>query len=168
MWMAYCKIRSRVTDQATELLSKVVEENIFDNPNAIWRSGNKIFAFGAYQIIKSEHGYYTVYKGGYFVDDFSSSRSSLSWCILDKLGRKFDAEQLQLFDREINRRKNEMMYYRKYINSKKISQFEREIRIDRLDDAKLYYRANLEQLNKCINVAKYWQQKGFDNETLRP
>ena len=61
-----------------------------------------------------------------------------------------------------------MMHYRHFINSVKITETQREITIDRLDDTKDRYRSLQKQIDKCINVAKYCQQKGFDNETIRP
>ena len=45
---------------------------------------------------------------------------------------------------------------------------QREITLNRLDVAKDQYQSLRKQINKSINVAKYWQQKGFDNETIRP
>ena len=38
---------------------------------------------------------------------------------------------------------------------------------DRLFESVLKAKHIQKQLDKCVNQAKYWQQKGFNNETAR-
>ena len=78
-----------------------------------------------------------------------------------------DAKNLVALENKIINRQNEMMHYRHVASSPKVDEFRREVVITRLDSAKAEYQNLQQQLTKSINVAKYCQQKGFDNETIR-
>jgi hypothetical protein len=43
----------------------------------------------------------------------------------------------------------------------------REAVHSKIDSRKYRLRCIAEQLDKCINLAKYWQIRGFNNETAR-
>ena len=166
--MANDNIRDQYVNRAVNLLTDIIKENLLENSNAIVRNGDSISAFKYYRIVKTEKHAYSIYKKNQLATIVSSTRIALAWCIYDKHKQSIQSHQLISRENELIRRQSEMMHYRYFINSVKITQKQREITIDRLDDTKDRYRSLQKQIDKCINVAKYCQQKGFDNETIRP
>lgn len=160
-------LRSRVTEKASRLLNKIADELLNSNPNAIFRNGDSIMAFADYEIVKESPTEYSIYKDNCFMTSCSTCRIALSYCILDKNHYKQDAKNLVALEDKIINRQNEMMHYRHVASSSKVDQFRRDVVITRLDSAKVEYQNLQEQLTKSINVAKYCQQKGFNDETIR-
>lgn len=159
-------LRSRVTEKASRLLNKIADELLSTNPNAIFRNGDSIFAFAEYEIVKKSPDEYTVYKNDIFQATCSSCRTALSYCILDKNKKQHHAKQLIDLENKLIGRQSEMMHYRHVITSPKTDAFRKEVVLNRLSDAKFHYNVIQEQFTKSINVAKYCQQKGFDNEII--
>ena len=160
-------LRSRVTDKASRLLNKIADELLNSNPNAIFRNGDSIFAFADYEIVKESQNEYSIYRDNLLVETCSSCRIALTYCILDKNKMQMDAKHLVALEQKLLGRQNEMMHYRHVASSDKVDDFRREVVLHRLDSAKHDYHIIQKQLTKSINVAKYCQQKGFDNETIR-
>jgi len=160
-------LRGQVTEKASRLLNKIADELLNSNPNAIFRDGSSIMAFAEYEIIKVDADEYEIYKDDYLVETCSSCRIALSYCILDKNKMQMDAKHLVALEDKLLGRQTEMMHYRHVITSPNTDEFRREVVITRLDTAKHEYHMIQKQLTKSINVAKYCQQKGFDNETIR-
>lgn len=160
-------LRGRVTEKASRLLNKIADELLNSNPNAIFRDGDSIMAFADYEIVKESPDEYSIYKDNFFMISCSTCRIALSYCILDKNKLRQDAKNLVALENKIINRQNEMMHYRHVASSPKVDEFRREVVITRLDSAKAEYQNLQQQLTKSINVAKYCQQKGFDNETIR-
>ena len=77
-----------------------------------------------------------------------------------------DAKILVVLEDKILGRQNEMMHYRHVASSPKTDDFRREVVLTRLQSVKADYQNLQKQLTKSINVAKYCQQKGFENETI--
>ena len=159
-------LRSRVTDKASRLLQKIADELLNSNPNAIFRDGDSIMAFAEYEIVKVNIDEYEIYKDEHLVITCSSCRIALSYCILDKNKMQMDAKHLVALEDKLLGRQTEMMHYRHVITSPNTDEFRREVVITRLDTAKHEYHMIQKQLTKSINVAKYCQQKGFDNEII--
>ena len=164
--MADNNLRSRVTEKASRLLNKIADELLNTNPNAIFRNGDSIFAFADYEIVKESANEYSIYKNDYLVQTCSTCRIALGYCILDKNKLLHDAKHLIALEDKIMGRQNEMMHYRHVASSPKTDEFRREVVLHRLDSAKADYQMLQKQLTKSINVAKYCQQKGFENEII--
>ena len=165
--MASDNLRSRVTEKASRLLNKIADELLNSNPNAIFRNGDSIMAFADYEIVRESADEYSIYRNDYLVETYSSCRIALSFCILDKNKMQLDAKHIVALEDKLLGRRQEMMHYRHVITSPNTDEFRREVVITRLDSAKHEYHMIQKQLTKSINVAKYCQQKGFDNETIR-
>ena len=159
-------LRSRVTEKAQKLLNKIADELLNSNPNAIFRNGDSIKAFANYEIVRKSQSQYVIYKNNYKMLECSSCRIALSYCILDKNKMTLDARHLVELENKLIGRQNEMMHYRHVITSPKTDQFRKEVGLHRLSSAKYEYNLIQKQLTKSINVAKYCQQKGFDNEII--
>jgi len=164
--MASDNLRSRVTEKASRLLNKIADELLNSNPNAIFINGDSIFAFADYEIVKESQSEYSIYRDDLLVATCSSCRIALSFCILDKNKMQMDAKHLVALEDKLIGRQNEMMHYRHVITSPNTDDFRREVVLHRLDSAKHEYHIIQKQLTKSINVAKYCQQKGFENETI--
>lgn len=164
--MASDNLRSRVTEKASRLLNKIADELLNSNPNAIFRNGDSIFAFADYEIVKDSPDDYIVYKNDVREIRCSSCRTALSYCILDKNKKYQEATHLVKLEDKLVGRQNEMMHYRHVITSPKTDAFRKNVVLNRLIDAKYHYNVIQKQLTKSINVAKYCQQKGFDNEII--
>ena len=159
-------LRSRVTDKASRLLNKIADELLNSNPNAIFRNGDSIMAFANYEIVQESPNEYSIYRDDYLVETCSSCRIALTYCILDKNKMLLDAKNLVVLEDKLLGRQSEMMHYRHVITSPNTDDFKREVVLHRLDSAKYEYQVIQKQLTKSINVAKYWQQKGFENEII--
>ena len=159
-------LRGRVTEKASRLLNKIADELLNSNPNAIFRNGDSIMAFADYEIVRESANEYSIYRNDYLVETCSTCRIALTYCILDKNKRPVDAKHLVALEDKLLGRQNEMMHYRHVITSPNTDDFRREVVLHRLDSAKHEYHIIQKQLTKSINVAKYCQQKGFENETI--
>lgn len=159
-------LRGRVTEKASRLLNKIADELLNSNPNAIFRNGDSIMAFADYEIVRESANEYSIYRNDYLVETCSTCRIALTYCILDKNKRPVDAKHLVSLEQKLLGRQNEMMHYRHIASSSKVDDLRREVVLHRLDSAKHEYNIIQKQLTKSINVAKYCQQKGFENETI--
>jgi Fe-S oxidoreductase len=159
-------LRGRVTEKASRLLNKIADELLNSNPNAIFRNGDSIMAFADYEIVRESADEYSIYRNDYLVQTCSTCRIALTYCILDKNKMQMDAKHLVALEEKLLGRQNEMMHYRHVITSPNTDDFRREVVLHRLDSAKHEYHIIQKQLTKSINVAKYCQQKGFENETI--
>jgi hypothetical protein len=164
--MASDNIRGKVTEKASKLLQKIADELLNSNPNAIFRDGDSIMAFANYEIVKESSDEYSIYKDNYLVETCSTCRIALSYCILDKNKMLIEAKNLIVLEDKLLGRQTEMMHYRHVITSPKTDDFRKEVVLNRLGSAKSEYQSIQKQLTKSINVAKYCQQKGFDNEII--
>jgi hypothetical protein len=164
--MASDNLRSRVTEKASRLLNKIADELLNSNPNAIFRNGDSIMAFADYEIVKESSDEYSIYRDDFLIETCSSCRIALSYCILDKNKMLLDAKNLVVLEDKLLGRQSEMMHYRHVITSPNTDDFRKEVVLHRLDSAKYEYQVIQKQLTKSINVAKYCQQKGFDNEII--
>jgi len=129
------------------------------------RLDDKIRAFGKYTITKNQRSY-QVYRGATLAAEPSSSKVALSWCVADKYGKDSLANELITLDHEIERRSDEIMYYRNTLANSTDSLL-KFVTADRLAESLARLKYAQEQLDKCVNLAKYWQQKGFKDETAR-
>lgn len=97
---------------------------------------------------------------------FSSVRTALSWCIAEKF-RKYDlSQEIQRLDSDVERIKNDVKLYQGTLP--RTTDLDRYLIIKNKLDNK---RGNLfraqERLEKCVNLAKYFQLRGFNNELAR-
>ena len=138
---------------------------MIDNPNAIIDTGNSINVFGIYTIIKNKEDF-TVYKNRVEQVIFNVVKHALSWCIFDKYKLLDSKNRILEFDKQFGYKQMEIIHYVNCIKGSG-NTFQKGILFDRLYNSKSQAVAIKKQLNKCVNLAKYWQQKGFENETSR-
>jgi len=136
-------------------------------PMLVWRNEDGDFeAFGKYHIIPQKPGYRV------FVNDdeqgfFNSTRSAISWCVADKYNKLNLARDLLKFDNMLANISNDIFVRAGVAN--KTKDYNVKQNIETKLEPKILQKRELEyQLTKCVNRAKYLQQKGFENEASRP
>ena len=135
-------------------------------PNLIWQNGNGEYqVFGHYCIQPEKYGY-RVLCGATDVGIFSHTRTALSWCIADKHKAYNTARELLLTDNKLTALTQDITVRAK-IGDRSKDPALRETILTKLE-SKIIQKKQLEnQLTKCVNWAKYIQQRGFENETAR-
>lgn len=122
-------------------------------------------AFGRYRIVPQHPGY-KVYVNEDEQGFFSTTRIALSWCIADKYRRYNLASELKHIDAMLYNLSNDIFVRVGVANRTRNIQTRENIETKL--EPKIILRRELEQqLAKCVNSAKYLQQKGFLNETQR-
>jgi hypothetical protein len=134
--------------------------------NLVWKNNNGDYElFGKYRIIPLKPGY-QVYYCDQEVGVFSSTRTALSWCIADKYSNYALAQELLTIDRKLELLKNDIFTRSAIADRSKQVQFREDVSTKL--ETKIIYKKALEiELIKCVNWAKYRQQRGFLNETAR-
>jgi hypothetical protein len=147
------------------MLERMARAQFVDNTNAIFRVDRDIRAFGRYLIHQTKDSY-QIFRGATLAAETDSSRVAISWCVADKLNKHHLSQDLLCADQEIRWRTTEIQHYRHTLSVTKNADKKHSV-TDRMEHAKVRLRYAQKQLDKCLNLAKYWQQKGFNDETAR-
>jgi hypothetical protein len=152
--------------QALARLQQVLEPELrVLEKNIIIADGAGVLAFKHYSI-QPQQDLYVVTKYGNFIGEFSSPQTALSWCIADKFGQ-------HTLGNDIYRLETHKLMLQADLRTRTVMAARiRNIDLRENVDAKLATRKHRlehinERLTKCVNLAKYWQQRGFNNETAR-
>jgi hypothetical protein len=135
-------------------------------PNVIWQNDDGVYeVFGRYRIVPEPDGF-RVFCSATDVGLFATTRSALSWCIADKNQAYNLARELHELDRKLAALNNDIATRSAIAEHSRRWEF-RDPVATKLE-TKIIRRKQVEnQLAKCINWAKYSQQRGFNNETQR-
>ena len=135
-------------------------------PNLIWQNDNGVYeVFGHYRI-QPERPNYRVFCGSTDVGVFSSTRTALSWCIADKNKSYNTARELLTIDTKLTTLTHDINT-RAAVGDRSKNPALRETILTKLETKIIRKKLLENQLTKCVNWAKYCQQRGFDNETQR-
>ena len=122
--------------------------------------------FDRYHIIK-ESPNFRVFCGATDVGRFSSTKTALSWCIADKFKAFNLAREILELDTKLSSLTSDITARANLADSSTNAVF-RETIETKLETKIIRKKQVEEQLSKCVNWAKYTQQKGFNNnETFR-
>ena len=135
-------------------------------PNTIWRNDDGVYSvFGKYRI-EPEHRGYRVFCHASEVGLFNSTKTALSWCIADKYQNYTLARDLLATDIKLAHLTHDIAA-RAAVGDRSKDPLFRESILTKLE-TKIIHKKQLEnQLAKCVSWAKYCQQRGFNNETVR-
>ena len=135
-------------------------------PNIIWQNDDGNYeVFGKYKIIPGKTGHQVLCWDNE-VGVFNSTRSALSWCIADKFKEYNLARELLDTDNKLGHLAQDITVRANLADRSNRPEF-REAIGTKLE-TKIIRKKQLEnQLAKCVNMAKYWQQRGFNNEIAR-
>jgi len=135
-------------------------------PNVIWQNDDGIYeVFGRYRIQPKYPGF-RVFCGATEVGTFSSTRTALSWCIADKNCAYNTAREILSVDSKLSALTADIAT-RASVGDRSKDLDRREIISTKLETKIIHKKALENQLAKCVDWAKYCQQRGFDNETAR-
>jgi hypothetical protein len=135
-------------------------------PNTIWRTDNGVYeVFGKYKIQPERHGY-RVFCSATDIGIFNSTRTALSWCIADKNQAYNTARELLTVDTKLTALTQDINT-RAAVGDRSTSPVLRETILTKLESKIIQKKLLENQLAKCVNWAKYIQQRGFEDETQR-
>jgi len=135
-------------------------------PNLIWQNNDGVYeVFDRYRIYPEKSGY-RVECYATEVGRFNSTRSALSWCIADKNSAYNTAREILEVDNKLTALSHDIAT-RAAIGDRTKNIDLRDTILVKLERKIIHKKLLENQLTKCVNWAKYIQQRGFDNETQR-
>ena len=135
-------------------------------PNMIWQNEDGDYeVFGCYRI-HSERPGYRVFCSATEIGVFSSTRTALSWCIADKNKAYNTARELLTLDTKLTALAHDINA-RATVGDRSNNPALRETILTKLETKIIRKKLLENQLTKCVNWAKYIQQRGFEDETQR-
>jgi hypothetical protein len=138
---------------------KIITNLIFPNKDGSFE------VFGRY-VIKKENSVCRVYCSDADMGVFTSTKTALSWCIATKFANYNLARDILILDNKLRSLTNDINTRANIADRSKSSVF-RETVETKLETKIIHKKQVEQQLTKCVNYAKYYQQKGFNNETVR-
>ena len=135
-------------------------------PNTIFKDDDGAYSvFGRYRIEPAHPGY-RVYCAATEVGVFNSTKSALSWCIADKHQAYNTARDILDLDVKLGAMTRDITARTAIAEHSSKWEF-RDIVGTKLETKIIRKKKVENELTKCINWAKYIQQRGFNNETVR-
>jgi hypothetical protein len=149
-------------------LQKLVEPEMdLLKQNIIYCDDGKYHVFTQYTIDKQLNDTYLTCKQYQDPKTFSALRFAMSWCIADKYGKLDLATAIVNLDQQRYTILNNVKV-RQHLAKKIQDPVRKEIVELKIANKKNGLVQIENQLTKCVNLAKYWQIKGFNcDETAR-
>ena len=149
-------------------LQKLVEPEMdLLKQNIIYCDDGKYHVFTQYTIDKQLNDTYLTCKQHQDPKTFSALRFAMSWCIADKYGKLDLATAIVTLDQQRYTILNNVKV-RQHLAKKIKDPVRKEIVELKIANKKTGLVQIENQLTKCVNLAKYWQIKGFNcDETAR-
>jgi hypothetical protein len=147
-------------------LEQIVSGDLPDLENKVIFVDDGVYhVFRWYQIRPVETGF-RVTKRNQPVEDFRSLRDAMAWCSADCLDKTRLSDDILTLEKQ---RKYESadLAARAHMARKIQDTDRREAALLKVEHRRERVRYIENQLDKCINLAKYWQIQGFNNETAR-
>ena len=151
---------------AMHRLQELVEPDLAAlEKNLLLKDGQRYLIFGRYSLEPSDDGY-RLSKYGDRVSDFLDRRVALSWCIADKYQQVHLSQRILRLSQRHRNLKSDVMA-RSYL-AQRIRSLDLKENVElKIETKKAQLRQMENELDKCVNLAKYWQIRGFNNETAR-
>ena len=135
-------------------------------PNVILPLDNGDYElFGKYRILLQRPGYLVMCYGTE-VGIFNSTRTAVSWCVADKYKDYTLAQNILILDNKLGFITNDIQLRANLADRSRTPEFRESVGI-KLETKLIRKKIVENQLANCINLAKYLQQRGFNNETAR-
>jgi hypothetical protein len=135
-------------------------------PNMIWQNNDGVYeVFGRYRI-QPEFGSFRVFCSATDVGLFATTRTALSWCIADKHSAYNTAREILRTDNKLTALTHDITV-RAALGDRSRDPALREIILTKLESKIIHKKLLENQLTKCVDWAKYVQQRGFEDETAR-
>ena len=135
-------------------------------PNVIIPLDNGAYeVFDKYQIIPQHPGYLVMCHATE-AGIFHSTRTAMSWCIADKYKDYNLARELLNLDNKLYNLNNDIVLRATIADRSNRPEFRENVGT-KLETKIIHKKIVENQLFNCVNLAKYLQQRGFNNETQR-
>jgi hypothetical protein len=135
-------------------------------PNVIIPLDNGAYeVFGKYQIIPQYPGYLVMCHASE-AGIFHSTRTAMGWCIADKYKDYNLARELLTLDNKLYNLNHDIVVRATIADRSTRPEF-REAVGTKLETKIIHKKLVENQLSNCVNLAKYLQQRGFNNEAQR-
>lgn len=122
--------------------------------------------FGQFVITPQNANECIVTKHNTLCGEFTSVKSALSWCIAEKHKQYSLSNSILLLETKRIRLLGDLNVRSGLMKKIKDSQHRSMVEL-KLQARKDRLKLLEDELTKCINLAKYWQIQGFNNETAR-
>lgn len=133
--------------------------------NLFLQDGNEYILFGKY-IVNREPGGVSVMVNHNHVGTFTSTKTAASWCVADKCKQQVLADRILQLDADLFRQKNDIQVRRTLAKQSKDFEYWNMVQV-KIDRRVEQIKSIETELTKCVKLAKYWQYRGFHNETER-
>ena len=155
-----------MTNAEQEFLRLLKQEFKDLNDKLIWKDvEGKYHVFSHYLITPSDSKFQVI-CGATEVGFFTSTKSALSWCIADKHKLFNLAREILTIDTKIRLLTQDIRVRAGVGDRSSKPEFRENIQAKL--ESKIIQKKLMEQtLDKCINFAKYYEQRGLNNETAR-
>lgn len=131
----------------------------------ILEQDGQYLAWGEYLLEPSKQGC-SVWLKDQLVHVFANKRVAMSWCTASKYQQSRLADQIMELDITKNDLVREIQQRQQHIQRSQRPEFKDLVTV-KLQPTQDKLASTVSELEKCINLAKYLQLKGFNNETLR-
>jgi hypothetical protein len=122
--------------------------------------------FGRYYVAPMANHFNVYNLNDQLLGSFSDKRTAVSWCVAEKHRQLNLANEIASLDRQKQNITADISLRKKLAERSKAKSFGETVLIKL--QSKMHHQQMLtQQLEKCINLAKYLQIKGFQNETAR-
>jgi len=122
--------------------------------------------FGRYHIVPDNGKYQIFSLSEDLIGTFSNKRIAMSWCVADKFNQLNLAQNIKYLDIKRQILSNDIYCSQKLAERSKHENTYEIINMKLQPKIERYTLLNNE-LEKCVNSAKYLQLRGFSNETAR-
>ena len=155
------------TDHMRQLQQVLEPELLLVLPNSIfYNDDGSYLAFGRYTISRQADHTWSVSQERRDPKQFSSARTALSWCIADKNRQHHVSAEIQRLDQERSLLAADIET-RAHLHARIKGTDLREAVSAKITSRRQRLHWVQTSLDKWVSAAKYWQIRGFNNETSR-
>lgn len=133
--------------------------------NLFLQDGNEYILFGRYLVTRQTGGV-TVVVNNNQVGIFTSTKTAASWCVANKCKQQNLADRILQLDTALLRQKSDIQMRRALAKQSNDFDFWNTVQV-KIDRRVEQVKSIEAELTKCVKLAKYWQYRGFHNETER-
>jgi hypothetical protein len=133
--------------------------------NMIWHENGLYHVFGEYQL-EVQRGGCVMSSRRHDARRFGSVKTALSWCIATKYQRHDVANEIATLDQQHQIAEADLEV-RSHLARRQSDPVRRETAMLKVEHRREQLALVTDRLTKCVNLAKYWQIRGFNNETAR-
>lgn len=123
-------------------------------------------AFGRYHLRPAQQTFEVYTPGGNLIGSFSNKRTAISWCVADKYNQLKLAQNIRVLDIK-KQALSADIYCRRQLAERSRDNGFSEVVLTKLQPKVQQHTWVDQELEKCLNSAKYIQLRGFQNEIAR-